>query len=56
MLFRSLREFREDIPELEKILVPSSTGAQIPLAQVLTIKSVLGPQEIKSNAACSWAT
>ncbi len=46
---RYLREFREDVPELEKILVPSSTGAQIPLAQVLTIKSVLGPQEIKGE-------
>ena len=29
--------------------MPSSTGAQIPLAQVLTIKSVLGPQEIKGE-------
>ena len=46
---RYLREFRDDIPELEKILVPSSTGAQIPLTQVLTIKSVLGPQEIKGE-------
>ena len=46
---RYLREFREDIPELEKILVPTSTGAQIPLAQVVTIKSVLGPQEIKGE-------
>ncbi len=46
---RYLREFREDIPELEKILVPTSNGAHIPLAQVLTIKSVLGPQEIKGE-------
>ena len=46
---RYLREFREDVPEMEKILVPSSTGAQIPLAQVLTIRSVLGPQEIKGE-------
>ena len=46
---RYLREFREDIPELEKILVPTSSGAHIPLAQVLTIKSVLGPQEIKGE-------
>ena len=46
---RYLREFREDLPELEKILVPSSTMAQVPLAQVLTIKSVLGPQEIKGE-------
>lgn len=46
---RYLREFREDIPELEKILVPTSAGAQIPLAQVVAIKSVLGPQEIKGE-------
>jgi len=46
---RYLREFREDIPELEKILLPTSSGAQVPLAQVLTIKSVLGPQEIKGE-------
>jgi Cu(I)/Ag(I) efflux system membrane protein CusA/SilA len=46
---RYLREFREDIPELEKTLVPSSTMAQVPLAQVVTIKSVLGPQEIKGE-------
>jgi len=46
---RYLREFREDIPELEKILLTASTGAQIPLAQVVTIKSVLGPQEIKGE-------
>ena len=46
---RYLREFREDIPELEKILVPSSTGAQIPLVQIVSIKSVLGPQEIKGE-------
>ena len=46
---RYLREFREDIPELEKILVQSSSGAQIPLAQILTIKSVLGAQEIKGE-------
>ncbi len=46
---RYLREFREDVPELEKILVPTSNGAQIPLAQVVTITSVLGPQEIKGE-------
>lgn len=46
---RYLREFREDIPDLERILLPTSSGAQIPLAQVVTIKSVLGPQEIKGE-------
>ena len=46
---RYLREFREDIPELEKALVPTSSGAQVPLAQLLSISSVLGPQEIKGE-------
>ena len=46
---RYLREFREDLPELEKILLPTSTDAQIPLAQVVDIESVLGPQEIKGE-------
>ncbi len=46
---RYLREFRDDIPELERILVPTSSGAQIPLAQVVDIQSVLGPQEIKGE-------
>lgn len=46
---RYVRELREDIPELEKVLVPTSTGAQVPLAQVVNIQSVLGPQEIKGE-------
>ncbi|MFO1482755.1 MAG: efflux RND transporter permease subunit [Verrucomicrobiaceae bacterium] len=46
---RYLREFREDIPELGEILVPSTSGAQVPLAQVVTITTVLGPQEIKGE-------
>ena len=46
---RYLREFREDIPELERILLPTSTDAQIPLAQLVNTKSVLGPQEIKGE-------
>ena len=46
---RYLRELREAIPELEKILIPSSSGAQVPLAQVVDIRSVLGPQEIKGE-------
>ena len=47
---RYLREFREDIPGTrERILLATSTVAQVPLAQVLTVKSVLGPQEIKGE-------
>ena len=39
---RYLREFREDIPELEKILVPTSSGAQVPLAQLAETTRVPG--------------
>lgn len=46
---RFARDFREDIPDLEKILVPSSEGANIPLVQVAEIRTVLGPQEIKGE-------
>ncbi len=46
---RYLREYREDVPELEGILIPTSSGAHIPLAQVVTIRSVLGPQDIKGE-------
>jgi len=46
---RYLREFREDIPELEKILVPTMAGAHIPLIQVVDIITSVGPQEIKSE-------
>lgn len=46
---RYLREYREDVPELEKILVPTSSGAHIPLVQVVSISSVLGPQDIKGE-------
>ncbi|MDP1752174.1 MAG: efflux RND transporter permease subunit, partial [Reyranella sp.] len=46
---RYLREYREDVPELGRILVPTSSGAHIPLAQVVTIRSVLGPQDIKGE-------
>ena len=47
-----IRYFRElrDTPEgLEKILVPTSSGAQIPLGQLAEVKYVRGPQAIKSE-------
>ncbi|EMK00584.1 MULTISPECIES: efflux RND transporter permease subunit [unclassified Leptospira] len=46
---RYLRDFREDIPEIGKILVPGMSGAQIPLAQLVSIRTVMGPQEIKGE-------
>jgi Cu(I)/Ag(I) efflux system membrane protein CusA/SilA len=46
---RYLRELRERFDDLEKILVPTSTGAQVPIAQVAKIRYSIGPQDLKSE-------
>ncbi len=46
---RLARDFREDVAAIERVNVPTSTGAQVPLAQLATITTVLGPQEIKGE-------
>ena len=46
---RYMRELRDDIESLEKILVPTSDGAQIPLGQVARIYYRPGPQAVKSE-------
>ena len=46
---RYMRELRDNIESLRKILVPASGGAQIPLDQLSKIRYVRGPQVIKSE-------
>ena len=46
---RLARDFREDIEAIQRIIVPSSRDAQVPLAQLASISTVLGPQEIKGE-------
>ena len=46
---RLARDFREDSEAIQRISVPTSTGAQVPLAQLASITTVLGPQEIKGE-------
>ncbi len=46
---RYLRELRDSIESLDRILVPAPGGAQIPLIQLATINYVRGPQVIKSE-------
>jgi Cu(I)/Ag(I) efflux system membrane protein CusA/SilA len=46
---RYMRELRDQIESMEKVLVPTSDGAQIPLIQMAEIKYVRGPQSIKSE-------
>jgi len=46
---RYVRELRDQIESLAKILVPASNGPQIPLIQLADIRYVRGPQAIKSE-------
>jgi Cu(I)/Ag(I) efflux system membrane protein CusA/SilA len=46
---RYMRELRDQIETLGKILVPAADGAQIPLIQLAQIRYIRGPQAIKSE-------
>jgi Cu(I)/Ag(I) efflux system membrane protein CusA/SilA len=43
------RELRDDPEALRKILIPTPTGTQIPLGQLIDIEYLRGPQMIKSE-------
>ncbi|MDA3822527.1 MAG: efflux RND transporter permease subunit [Bacteroidales bacterium] len=46
---RYAREFRDNPEDLKKILIPTPTGAQIPLGELVTMNYLRGPQLIKSE-------
>jgi Cu(I)/Ag(I) efflux system membrane protein CusA/SilA len=46
---RYAREFRDHPEALKRILIPTPTGAQIPLAQVADLEFVMGPPMIRSE-------
>jgi Cu(I)/Ag(I) efflux system membrane protein CusA/SilA len=46
---RYAREFRDDPELLKRILIATPDGAQVPLSQVVQIRSVLGPPMIRSE-------
>jgi len=48
---RYTRELRDDISQLKRILIPTPTGAQIPITQVADIVIKKGPPAIKSENA-----
>ena len=48
---RYSRDFRENLGELRDIVIPTPTGAQVPLGQLAGIKTVHAPMGIKSEAA-----
>ena len=43
--------FRDDLPALRQVLVPTATGAQVPLGQLARFQFVQGPPMIKSENA-----
>ena len=46
---RYARDFRDDIPRLERVLVPTASGAQIPLAELADIRRLEGPAMIRNE-------
>ena len=46
---RYARDFREDLTKLRRVLVPTPTGAQIPLAQLADIEFVAGPAMLRDE-------
>jgi Cu(I)/Ag(I) efflux system membrane protein CusA/SilA len=46
---RYAREFRDDPELLRRILISTPSGAQIPISQVASIRTVLGPPMIRSE-------
>jgi len=46
---RYAREFRDDPDVLGRVLIGTPDGAQVPLSEVTTIKTVLGPPMIRSE-------
>jgi Cu(I)/Ag(I) efflux system membrane protein CusA/SilA len=51
---RYKREFRDNVEAIRKMLVPTRTGAQIPLAQVADIRKVSGPAMILTENAVPY--
>jgi copper/silver efflux system protein len=48
---RYSRDFRENLGALREIVIPTPTGAQIPLGQLATIETVHAPMGVKSESA-----
>src|SRR5947207_10307448 len=46
---RYARDFREDIDALKRVLVPTPTGAQVPISLLADIKYKTGPPSIRSE-------
>ena len=48
---RYFQNYRENLPALRRVLIPTPNGAQVPMDQVATIKIHQGPDMIRSENA-----
>ena len=48
---RYARELRDDLESLQRVLVPTPSGAQVPMAQLADIRTVTGPPMIRDESA-----
>ncbi len=46
---RYAREFRDNLPRLKRVLVPTASGAQVPLGELAEIKMLEGPGMIRDE-------
>jgi Cu(I)/Ag(I) efflux system membrane protein CusA/SilA len=46
---RYARDFRDDLPRLRRVLVPTPSGAQVPLEELATVELATGPPMIKNE-------
>ena len=46
---RYARDFRDDIPRLERVLVPTPSGMHVPMAQLANIRRLEGPAMIRNE-------
>ncbi len=53
---RYFQDYRENLTALNRILIPTMSGAQIPMAQVAKIRIHQGPDMVKSEGARPTAT
>jgi Cu(I)/Ag(I) efflux system membrane protein CusA/SilA len=46
---RYARELRDDLPQLERVLIPTPSGSQVPLMEIADIRRVEGPAMIRNE-------
>ena len=51
---RYMRELRDNVEAIKRVLVPTATGTQIPLSQIADIRKVLGPAKISTENATPY--